>query len=115
MTLAWAVDGRTLKGGGRTTGLASMDVVLDGTPRAGSAMMTFLGEGFVGDSREALDTIDDREETIDVPLVTPALSPNASVPVEECERTELDLERVALGSLRQGADGGHLLPFSLRG
>ena len=25
------------------------------------------------------------------------------------------IERVALGSFRQGADGGHLLPFSLRG
>lgn len=97
--LAWAVDGRTLKGGGRLIDLASMDEVLDGTLRIGSAMITFLGERFVGDSREALDMIGDRTDRIDVPLVTPpGLSPNASVPVEECDRTELDRERVALGS-----------------
>ena len=76
-----------------------MNEVLDGTLQIGSAMITFLDEGFVSDSHKALDMIGDCVDRINVPLVTPpGLSPNASVPFEECDRTELDREQVALGS-----------------
>ncbi len=94
--LAWAVDGRADSTGGLCGALASMEEL-----RAGLriASVDVVGAAVAAVGRPLLLDTDDFVDRRDVPRVNAGLSfPNATVPVDWLDSTELERDRSAFGA-----------------